>query len=579
MAIAASLIVDLRLRAAKYIDGLKKARNQQNRFRREAEKTRRQLKTLAISFAAVAGPAALVLFISRITQADDEIRKMSKNLGVATETLSAWEFAAGIAGVSTQDLLTGIRRLQKNISDADKGLTTAIRAFDDLGVSYKALLRLSPERQFEIVADALSKIELQAVKARVALDIFGRSGVKLIEMTKNGAAGINAMKTELMLLGGVLTTDVASANEEWVDAMLRIKTALIGVGRQTAALRNQSLTDLANDLAFKIPAAAFAMGRGIKGGSAEAVKAVSALGETLSIVALAGAKTAGFFPFASLFISDKEIALLEAQIAGFREAGENAALALLNFDKETQAGIDKIFDFKFPDSPTKGGLGGALNAALGITDDGKEIVTKYWMQHQQEIQTTVEQWRVLNDTVMNYTDELNAAESEVNKLNDVARDLGFTFESAFENAIIKGEGFRDVLGGVFEDIQRIILRKTITEKVGGFVADLIGNIDFGFGGGGGSSTQSTRAHGGPVTAGAPYIVGERGPELFVPQTSGTVIPNINQSSVINVSVSVDARGSEITEARLSAVVEEGTMRAYQMVINDLQRNGPVRRSL
>jgi hypothetical protein len=34
-----------------------------------------------------------------------------------------------------------------------------------------------------------------------------------------------------------------------------------------------------------------------------------------------------------------------------------------------------------------------------------------------------------------------------------------------------------------------------------------------------------RAVGGPVMAGAPYVVGERGPELFVPSGPGTVIPN------------------------------------------------------
>jgi phage-related minor tail protein len=34
-----------------------------------------------------------------------------------------------------------------------------------------------------------------------------------------------------------------------------------------------------------------------------------------------------------------------------------------------------------------------------------------------------------------------------------------------------------------------------------------------------------RAAGGPVTAGTPYLVGERGPEIVVPGRSGTVIPN------------------------------------------------------
>jgi phage-related minor tail protein len=47
-----------------------------------------------------------------------------------------------------------------------------------------------------------------------------------------------------------------------------------------------------------------------------------------------------------------------------------------------------------------------------------------------------------------------------------------------------------------------------------------------------------RATGGPVTAGTPYIVGERGPEIVVPGRSGTVIPNnrIGVGGGINVAI-------------------------------------------
>jgi phage-related minor tail protein len=34
-----------------------------------------------------------------------------------------------------------------------------------------------------------------------------------------------------------------------------------------------------------------------------------------------------------------------------------------------------------------------------------------------------------------------------------------------------------------------------------------------------------RANGGPVSGGSPYVVGERGPELFVPSVSGSIVPN------------------------------------------------------
>jgi len=54
-----------------------------------------------------------------------------------------------------------------------------------------------------------------------------------------------------------------------------------------------------------------------------------------------------------------------------------------------------------------------------------------------------------------------------------------------------------------------------------------------------------RAAGGPVGANKPYVVGERGPELFVPGSSGNIIPNNQMGSSTNVVVNVDASGSNV----------------------------------
>ena len=53
-----------------------------------------------------------------------------------------------------------------------------------------------------------------------------------------------------------------------------------------------------------------------------------------------------------------------------------------------------------------------------------------------------------------------------------------------------------------------------------------------------------RALGGPVEAGRPYLVGERGPELFVPGAQGNIVPN-NAMGSANVVVNVDASGSSV----------------------------------
>jgi hypothetical protein len=39
-----------------------------------------------------------------------------------------------------------------------------------------------------------------------------------------------------------------------------------------------------------------------------------------------------------------------------------------------------------------------------------------------------------------------------------------------------------------------------------------------------------RAHGGPVTKGQPYIVGEKRPELFIPNESGRILPRVPEST-------------------------------------------------
>ena len=81
------------------------------------------------------------------------------------------------------------------------------------------------------------------------------------------------------------------------------------------------------------------------------------------------------------------------------------------------------------------------------------------------------------------------------------------------------------------------------------VKGISGVIDNVFGGG--------RANGGSVTAGTPYVVGERGAELFVPNRSGTIVPNNalgGRGSVINVTVN-------------GAIDPEGTARTIIDVLN------------
>lgn len=77
------------------------------------------------------------------------------------------------------------------------------------------------------------------------------------------------------------------------------------------------------------------------------------------------------------------------------------------------------------------------------------------------------------------------------KTSQVAQDMGYAFSSAFENAIIEGEKLSEVLVGLGQDIQRVILRNAVTAPLGNMIGGWAANIGAGMFGGGASGGGAT----------------------------------------------------------------------------------------
>ncbi|MBW6401964.1 tape measure protein [Roseomonas sp. HJA6] len=181
-------------------------------------------------------------------------------------------------------------------------------------------------------------------------------------------------------------------------------------------------------------------------------------------------------------------------------------------------------------------------------------------------------------------EELERAERRVeegaSRTSDMVRELGLTFSSAFEDAIVKGEKFSSVLEGLLQDITRILARKVITEPLGNAVSAGLSGISFDslFSDVGSWLGGLFRAEGGPVAAGQPYVVGERGPEWFVPRQAGTVLPNGVVPSAggptIHTSITIDARGADAgVEARLRLLAGQIARQASAMTLDAIRRGG------
>lgn len=152
-----------------------------------------------------------------------------------------------------------------------------------------------------------------------------------------------------------------------------------------------------------------------------------------------------------------------------------------------------------------------------------------------ELGLTPEQLAAVEFELQNKIEDLN---NPIKKVTKSAFDFGFTFNSALEDAILNGKKLSDVVKSLAQDIARMVIRQAVTkplaDAIGGAIGKGIGAI---FGGG----APTGKASGGPVMGGTPYVVGEQGPELFVPGTSGTIVPNgAMGGGVVTVNLTVNA---------------------------------------
>jgi hypothetical protein len=162
------------------------------------------------------------------------------------------------------------------------------------------------------------------------------------------------------------------------------------------------------------------------------------------------------------------------------------------------------------------------------------------------------------DPAISRMDELNRKMRELNDLTKqsikLSKAIGESFEESFKG-VIRGtltvqDAFRNMLNRIadfFLDTAAQLAATALQRSLLG----LFGNL-FSFSTVPMNDVQNVvayAANGGPVGYKNPYIVGERGPELFVPNQSGNIIPNHDLAGIgggsTNIVVNVDASGTDV----------------------------------
>lgn len=122
------------------------------------------------------------------------------------------------------------------------------------------------------------------------------------------------------------------------------------------------------------------------------------------------------------------------------------------------------------------------------------------------------------------------------------------------------EAFRDMARSILADLVRMQIQQAIIAPIAAALP--------GF-------TPSPRAMGGPVTAGRPYLVGERGPEIFVPGRTGGIVPNgqMGGSVTVNQTINLTTGVSQTVRAEVLNMLPQIAQAAKGAVVDAKRRGG------
>ena len=114
-----------------------------------------------------------------------------------------------------------ILKMTKNIGEAAMGYSEATESLEALGLKAVDLEKMSPEKAFGAIADAMNKMGNSYRRADIAQSLFGRGGLQLLVTLQGGSKAVDDMVKKLDELGVAIGDEqaqmVEKANDAWAD--------------------------------------------------------------------------------------------------------------------------------------------------------------------------------------------------------------------------------------------------------------------------------------------------------------------------------------------------------------------------
>jgi len=469
-----------------------------------AKTSLKALGGVSLAFAGIA--TAIAVALKGSFQFIDALGKTASRTGVSVNFLQAFQIAAEESGSSVEGANKALEKFSRNIGEAGRGLKTQADIFKDLGVELRDVsgnLRGTEEVLLD-VADGIQALGSNAEKNSALANLFGREGIKLFNVINSGSEGVSQLTERLNELGISLSERSVRGVEAFNDSFNILTTQLNNLKDNVFVAFTPILQSFVNQISESFKSFIKEGGGAEKIGEKFATAIFDGLLKLLDVLELTVLKFSDLAtsvekaglriqkPFANL---TEEFSLLDIKNAEFKKGVQEsfgvASSTLENYKEMVGGVIDST-------NTLTGGLNANNNALIG---QGAALT---------DLQNP---FAVYKQTIGDLDKSLqNLAVGTMKK-----------FEDQIVNTLKTGKAqFKDFADFVVEQLIRIAVQQAITaiftggQSGGGFFANLFG--------GGGSKTPMM-ADGGTVSSGRPYIVGEKGAELFVPSRTGTIVPN------------------------------------------------------
>jgi len=187
--------------------------------------------TKSVTVPILGAVAALTAFSVKAAYSADTIGDTAQKIGLSTEAFQEWNHVATIMGVSTESLNKGFIKVNGILGDIATGnADKVVDSLDLIGLSVEDLKGKNADEAFEIISEALSKVEDEALRVGVANEFFGEKiGTELIPILSSEISTINDLRQEARDLG-IVTNEQAAQAGEFTDALDRTKQALSSLG-------------------------------------------------------------------------------------------------------------------------------------------------------------------------------------------------------------------------------------------------------------------------------------------------------------------------------------------------------------